>query len=124
MFVPLKPYIWFLKPNIMADSELSKIKLAGEKHVVTWLTENGYAAILKEMLRSDEYALKASGKIENILVQVRSFVHPHRPFKLSNFEVDLIARRAAKLKLVAYAAYVILNTDGNLAEDIIWERLS
>ena len=108
----------------MADSGLPEIKLAGEKHVVTWLTENGYADVLIETLKSDEYALNASGKIENILVQVRTFIHPHRPFKLSNYEVDLISRRAAKLKLVAYAAYVILNTDGNLNEDIIWERLS
>ena len=108
----------------MADSGLPEIKLAGEKHVVTWLTENGYTDVLIETLKSDEYALNASGKIENILVQVRTFLHPHRPFKLSNYEVDLISRRAAKLKLVAYAAYVILNTDGNLNEDIIWERLS
>jgi hypothetical protein len=108
----------------MADSELPEIKLAGEKYVITWLTENGYADVIKEMLKSDEYALKVSGKIENILVQVRTFLHPHRPFKLSDYEVDLIIRRAAKLKLVAYAAYVILNTNGNLNEDIIWERLS
>ena len=108
----------------MANSELPEIKLTGEKHVETWLIENGYTDVLIETLKSDEYALNASGKIENILVQVRTFLHPHRPFKLSNYEVDLISRRAAKLKLVAYAAYVILNTDGNLNEDIIWERLS
>ena len=88
----------------MADSGLPEIKLAGEKHVAAWLTENGYADVFIETLKSDEYALNASGKIENILVQVRTFLHPHRPFKLSNYEVDLISRRAAKLKLVAYAA--------------------
>ena len=108
----------------MVDAELAEIKQTGEKHVHNWLTENGYSIVTKVMLHAEEYALQASGKIENIIVQIRTFVHPHRPFKFSDYEIDLLARRAAKIKFVGYAAYVILNNEGDLTEDIIWERLS
>jgi hypothetical protein len=108
----------------MVNFGLPQIKLAGEHQVQQWLTENGYTEILKENLHSREYAIKALGITESILVQVRTFLHPHRPFKLSDYEIDLLTRRASKLSLVAYAAYVVLDVTGNLAQEIIWERLS
>ena len=108
----------------MENLDESKIKLEGKKQGEHWLTGNDYSNVSKETLHASEIALKASGKTENILVQVRTFVHPHRPFKLSDYEVDLLTRRASKLKSVAYIAYVILNKDLQLNEDIIWERLT
>jgi hypothetical protein len=108
----------------MMNSGLPEIKIEGEKKVEQWLTENGYSNVLKETLQANEYGLKAVGRTENILVQVRTFLHPHRPFKLSDYETDLLTRRAAKLKLVAYAAYVVLDNSGNLVGEINWERLS
>ena len=76
------------------------------------------------MLQFNEYGFTAKGKIEGILVQIRTFLHPQRPFKLSNFETNALCAKAAKRGLVAYAAYVIVDDKNNLAEDIIWERLS
>jgi len=108
----------------MVNFGSSEIKLEGEKLVEQWLTDNGYTVVFKETLQSNEYGISATGKTEDILVQVRSFLHPHRPFKLSDFEVDLLTRRASKLKLVAYAAYVVLDANGNLVGDINWVRLS
>lgn len=108
----------------MGNSDSPKIKSEGEKHVEQWLTENGYSNLSKEPLQLNEYALKANGRTEHILVQIRTFLHPHRPFKLSEYEVDLLTRRAAKLKLIAYAAYVVLDDSGDLLEEISWERLS
>ena len=99
-------------------------KVAGEKHMKSWLAENGYSSIIKENLNSADYAFIASGKLENIMVQVRAFTFPHKPLKLSEFELDVLTRRAKKFKLVPYAAYVILDESGNLHEDIIWERLN
>ena len=107
----------------MTNSGLSEIKLAGEKKVEQWLNENGYTDVSIETLHSTEHGIKATGTIENILVQVKTFLHPHRPFKFSDYEIDLLTRRAAKMELVAYAAYVILDYKGDLAEEINWERL-
>ncbi len=99
-------------------------KVAAEKHIKSWLIENGYSDITKELLAAKENALKANGKTENILVQIRAYSHPHRPFKLSEFEADVLSRRAKKLKAIAYAVYVILDDDGELSEELIWDRLS
>ena len=107
----------------MSNFGLPEIKLSGEKQVEHWLADNDYSNVSKEILQLNELALKATGKIENILVQVRTFLYPCRPFKLSEYEIDLLVRRANKLKLAAYAAYVVLDNSGNLVGEIHWERL-
>lgn len=106
----------------MSDSVLPEIMLFGEKHIEQWLADNGYSNVSKEALQLNELALKATGKTENIMIQVRTFLYPNRPFKLSEYEVDLLTRRAGKLKFAAYAAYVVLDKNGNLAGEICWER--
>jgi hypothetical protein len=108
----------------MGNPGLPGIQLSGEKHVEQWLTDNGYSNVLKVLLQSNELGIKATGRIENILIQVRSFLYPSRPYKLSEYEVDLLSRRANKLKSKAYAAYVILDKSGDLMGEINWERLS
>ena len=108
----------------MLDSALPEINLLGEKFVEEWLTENGYSNIIKVPMQANENGLVATGKIDNILVMVRSFLHPHKPYKISEYEIDLLTRKATKLKLVAYTAYAVLDDDGKLAQDISWERLS
>lgn len=110
--------------TIMTNSGPAEIKLAGENKVEQWLKDNGYSDVTKELLQSTEHGIRATGTLENILVQVRTFVHPHRPFKLSDYEIDLLTRRAAKLEVVAYVAYVILDDRGVLEEEIRWERLT
>ncbi|MEO6252858.1 MAG: hypothetical protein ABIO79_06115 [Ferruginibacter sp.] len=107
----------------MTNSGAPEIKLAGEKKVEKWLNDNGYTNVSIEALHSTERAIKAWGTVEHILVQVSTFLHPHRPFKLSDYEIDLLTRRAAKMELVAYVAYIILDDEGELAEEINWERL-
>lgn len=108
----------------MDDFVLQEVKIAGEKQVKHWLTENGYSSIELEILNTNESCLTATGSLENILVQVKSFLHPHRPFKLSDFETDILLRRAIKKKLIAYVAYVVVDENGNLCGEISWERLS
>lgn len=108
----------------MQNSGLPEISQTGQKYVEQWLTENGYTNILEISLQANENGLLATGRIQSILVLVRSFLHPHKPYKLSDYEVDLLIRRATKLKLVAYAAYVVLDCSGKLIEEIAWERLN
>ncbi len=97
-------------------------KVAGEKHMKSWLAENGYSSIIKENLNSADYALIATGQGEKIMVQVRAFTFPNKPVKLSEFELDVLTGRAKKFKLVPYVAYIILDESSNLHDDIIWER--
>lgn len=109
----------------MSNSGLpANIILSAEKHVEQWLADNGYSNVSKENLQINGLALKATGKIENILIEVRIFLYPGRPFKLSEYEVDLLTRRANKLRLAAYAAYVVLDINGTVVGEIKWERLS
>ncbi len=108
----------------MNNFVLPEIKLAGENQVKQWLTENGYSNITPIVLNTNEACLTATGILENILVQVKSFLHPHRLFKLSDFETDILVRRAIKKKLIAYVAYVAVDENGNLCGEISWERLS
>lgn len=107
----------------MPDHDLPEIKLAGEKHVAQWLTDNGYTNIEKEDILIHEPVFLATGNIENILVRVSTFVFPNRPFKLSEFESDVLTRRAAKQQLTAYAAYVVIDNNLELSADITWDRL-
>lgn len=108
----------------MDNIVLPEIMLLAEKHLKQWLADNGYADVSSETLHVNEVVVKATGKIENILVQVKSFLHPGRPYKLSEYEVDRLIRRANKLKVTPYAAYLVFDDNGNLMGEIKWERLS
>lgn len=107
----------------MVNGNSTEIQLAGEKQVEIWLADNGYGKIEINLSSSKERLMKAEGIKEKILIRVSTFTQPHRPFKLSDFEIDKLTRRAAKLKLVAYAAYVVLNEKHELSKEIVWERL-
>ena len=107
----------------MAPNDLNEFKQAGEKYIVEWLTENGYVNIKKETLQPGEYGFIANSGIGNILVQAKFFLHPHKPYKLSDFELDLLSRRALKLGAVAYTAYLVMDEEGKLMKNIMWERL-
>ncbi|HMU10860.1 MAG TPA: hypothetical protein PKC54_12680 [Ferruginibacter sp.] len=107
----------------MGNLTSSEIELTGESHVESWLAQNGYSNITKEILFPKENEIRASGTVENIIVQVRTFLHPNRPFKLSEYETHKIMLRASRQKNRAYAAYVVIDESKNLVGDIIWERL-
>ena len=108
----------------MENYYLPEINVIGRKHIEEWLIENGYFDIKKELLQSNDYGFTAKGKIEDILVQIRTFVYPQRPFKISDFEINALSAKAVKMGLVAYSAYVIVDEEDKLAADIMWERLS
>lgn len=107
----------------MGNLTSSEIELTGESLVESWLAQNGYSNITKEILFPKETEIRASSTLQNIIVQVRTFVHPTRPFKLSEYETHKITLRASRHKNIAYAAYVVIDESRNLVGDIIWERL-
>ncbi len=107
----------------MNNPDIPEISRIGEKHVENWLIENGYSHFKIDRLRTNVRALQATGNMQSVLVLVRTVLHPHRPLKFSDYEIDFLTRRAAKKQLVAYAAYVVLNDNQDLAGEISWERL-
>ena len=125
ILVKLKLNIYLVTETIsgMLNTELPEIELTGEKLVELWLSGNGYTNIYKENLQIREIVIIATGTLETILVRVRTFVHPQRPYKLSEYDIDKITRRASKLNQIAYAAYVVIDEYKNLVGDINWERL-
>ncbi|MFM6924506.1 MAG: hypothetical protein ACKOU7_03320 [Ferruginibacter sp.] len=108
----------------MENYYLPEIDSVGRKHVETWLSENGYIDIKQVLFNSKDSGFIAKGKIEGVIVRIRTFLYPQRPFKLSVFELNTLMVKAHKLKLVAYAAYVTVDSENNLAGEIMWERLS
>ncbi len=113
-----------LKPTGMENYYLPQINGIGQEHVENWLRKNNYTNISKQSLPHNEHGFSARGTTEGVLVQVRTFLHPQRPFKLSDYEIRVLTAKALKLGLVAYAAYVIVDDNNELAGDIIWERHS
>ncbi len=108
----------------MENYYLPEINLTGQKHVENWLAQNGYFEIRKEMLQANNYGLFAKGRIENVIIQIRSFLYPQLPFKLTDFEIQILSDKASKIGMVAYAAYVTIDEANALVGEIIWERLS
>lgn len=108
----------------MENFYLPEINQRGHKHVENWLNENGYSDICEEMLKPNVYGYFAKGRIENVIIQITTFLHPQRPFKLSDLEIEILTAKAVKLGTVAYAAYVTVDDKNALVGEIIWDRLS
>lgn len=107
----------------MGNLVSTEIDITGESFVESWLTENGYSNILKEDLFPKEREIRATGKLGTIIIRVRTFLHPSRPFKLSEYEAHKIMLRASRQKDSAYAAYVVIDENKDIVGEIIWERL-
>lgn len=107
----------------MNELTLAEIELTGENFVETWLAENGYSNITKAVVHSNTKEIRANSKLEGIIVQVKTFLHPARPFKLSEYEAHKITLRASRNKNTAYAAYVVIDSNKELVGEIQWERL-
>lgn len=120
----INPYIWYRNQPAMGKLSATEIEATGESHIEEWLIENGYSNIMKQTLFPDEREIMAVGNVETILIQVRTFVYPGTPFKLTETETHKIRLRASINKNVAYAAYVVIDENKNLVGEIIWERLS
>ncbi len=108
----------------MGNLTSQDLEQTGETHVESWLTENGYSNITKESLFPSEREIRATGSLGNIIIQVRTFQHPNRPFKLSEYETHKMMLRASRENNTAYAAYVVVDENKNLVGEIIWERLN
>jgi hypothetical protein len=103
---------------------LPEIKQIGITIVEKWLSDNGYSNILPESIESDDHLLRATGKLETLLLQIKTSVFPLEPEKLSEKEIDNLTTKANYLKMIAYAAYVVIGFDGSIIGEIIWQRLN
>lgn len=108
----------------MGNNCLPDLASVGQKYVEDWLKENDYADISKELLQSNDHGFIAKGKRESLLVQVRTFLHPEQPLILNDLETGNLTDKAAGLELIAYAAYVVVDSQNKLVGEIYWDRLS
>lgn len=108
----------------MRNASPASIDQVGENIIESWLLNNEYTDIIKESISQRNSILKAHSRLQNILLQVKTFRLPQRPYKLSEYEIDKLVRRALNADLVAYVAYVVVDDNDQLAEEIAWERLT
>jgi hypothetical protein len=107
--------------NYLDQSKVAEICIA---FVEKWLIENNYSNILPESIESNVQILRAKGQIENILVQVKASLQPAKPEKLNEKEIDLLVAKANFLSMKAYVAYVIIDNNSNLIDEINWQRVN
>ncbi len=108
----------------MENLDPKEITRIGFIYVEKWLSENGYYNVLQESLGPDDAVLRATGKQENILVQIKAFLYPAQLLRLNEKEIDLLVSKANFLNIIAYAAYVCIDSNGKLLEEINWQRLN
>ena len=108
----------------MENLDPKEITRIGLIYVEKWLSENGYYNVLQESLGPNDAVLRATGQQENILVQIKTFLCPTELVKLNEKEIDLLVSKANFLNIIAYAAYVFINSNGKLLEEINWQRLN
>ena len=102
----------------------SDIAQAGEKLVEEWLSENGFVNVINNPREEATSAIEANGSIENILVQVRTYLEPLRPGRISDEDRSNMKAVADSLGRKAYVAHLVIDSDKNIMGEISWERLS
>ena len=108
----------------MENLDPKEITRIGLLYVEKWLSENGYYNVLQESLGPDDVVLRATGQQDNILMQIKTFLYPAQLVRLNEKEIDLLVSKANFLNIIAYAAYVCIDSNGKLLEEINWQRLN
>lgn len=108
----------------MENLDPKEITRIGLIYVEKWLSENGYYNVLQESLGPDDVVLRATGQQDNILMQIKTFLYPAQLVRLNEKEIDLLVSKANFLNIIAYAAYVSIDSNGKLFEKINWQRLN
>ncbi|WP_462255344.1 hypothetical protein [Ferruginibacter sp.] len=104
--------------------DTNEISDEGLKHLENWLIENGYSNIVIDKFKADVADIHAKGSIENIIVEVKTVLHPDEKTVLSRTDKFALKELANRLEKIAYVAYVVIDKDKNLIGEIVWERLN
>jgi Holliday junction resolvase-like predicted endonuclease len=126
---PFLPYnIPFLEENynVSLYGPIQKppdIGQVGEKAVAAWLRGNGYSVNQNTALPGST-DIEAVSQKASLLVQVKTAVYPNQPGQLDWEEVRNLKSRASNIGYEAWAAYVQINSQGQLVGQISWKKLS
>ena len=102
-----------------------EIGQAGERIVVQWLKEAGYAIKRWDTQSPGSTDIEAeSSKGHILLVQVKSALHPNEPPSLSSDEERNIESRGTRIRAEAWEARVQLNASLEVIGEIRWRKLS
>ena len=108
----------------MVHLPLTEITMAGVQHLENWLTENGYSSSAPEIWQTGTADIKADSKQENILIQVKTVLHPNDYVLLNGTDRFALKDMAERLGRTAYVAYLAIDDDRNLVGEIVWQRLT
>ena len=107
----------------MVHLPLTEITKAGIQHLENWFAENGYKNSEADIWHPAIADIKADGHWENILVQVKTVLHPEERTLLNGTDRFALKDIAQRLERTPYIAYLAIDHDKNLVGDIIWEKL-
>ena len=107
----------------MVDLELTEITKAGVHHLENWLKDNDYSDITTRIWQAGAADVTATGKAENILVQVKTVIHPNENEPLNGTDKFALKELALRLEKVPYIAFLVIAADKSLIGEIDWERL-
>lgn len=95
----------------------------GERHVVTYLTGTGYHCNASKPHHGAS-DVEARGDEESLFVHVMSSLDPKPVPELGTSDLARVLSRAMTLGYDAWLAKVMLDSNGDLAQDIEWSQLN
>jgi hypothetical protein len=107
----------------MGQPAPTEITTMGAKYLENWLNQNGYTDVEIDSWQQGSVDIKATGTVENIIVQVRTVQLPdeHQPTSgTDKFALKEIAERSER---VPYSAFITMDENKEIVGEIIWERV-
>ena len=102
---------------------LTEIASLGAKYMENWLNENGYTDIEIDNWQAGSVDIQAKGKLENILVQVKTVQLPGEKVPLSGTDKFALKDLASRLERIPYAAFITIDEGKNQVGETAWERV-
>jgi len=95
----------------------------GESIVVAWLRTHGYFRI-SIVSSGPHHYIEADGGRRRMLVIVKAATFPEVPGSIENDELQPLLEFATSVERECWIAYLQLDIDNNLVDDIKWVNLS
>ncbi|MBL9115157.1 MAG: hypothetical protein JNJ83_09115 [Verrucomicrobiaceae bacterium] len=95
----------------------------GEEHVSRYLKGTGYYCTLSKP-HHGAADIDARGEDDNLVVHVMTALHPAEVPNLTPSDRARVVSRAMSLEYDAWLAKVVINTEGEMLGDIVWEQLN
>ena len=125
MVISLYPlYLTFKTPQYQQIMNSFELSVIGFPFIEDWLNNNGFSNISVTKIDNYTVEIQANGKLENILISVKTGMYPDPCPLFTNAEKFSLKEFAATLNKVPYLAYLSIDKEHKIAANIVWERLS